>query len=876
MSMTKKSITARIAKKVIFLLFPHGKGETIHDDLEEGYSRMVVEGSVFRARIWYIVQMITIVRGKLYNGLYWSVPMFMNYIKIVFRNIKNHKGYSFINIMGLALGIASCILILSYVGYELSFDKHHQNAHRIYRVVARGDISGDANNNAKIGAALAPFLMTDYPEIESTVRFATEIFNMFRYEDKKFYESTFFYADASVFNVFSYSLVKGDDRTALEAPNTVVLTQETALKYFGNEDPMGKIIRFNDEVDLTVTGIMKNPPANTHLPFDLLLSFGTFQEYSSYVANSKTIPSCYTYILLKEGTDVGDFETKCVDSFNRHIGDYNRSRGGGQSCSIQPLTSIHLHSRLQNDNPGNSSIMYVVTFTILAALILLVASINYVNLTTARSATRAKEVGMRKVLGAFKGEIARQFIGESFFHGLIASLVGVALVMAALPLFRDFTSNNMSAHVLRAPVFWLEVIAILFLTCFLAGGYPAIFLSRFKPARTLKGIFVKGMESSRFRNILVVFQFVVLIALIIMTVGIFSQMSYVRNRNLGFDKEQLLYIKFHNDHSDNDNRIHWINSIKAELVSLDGVVNAALSGHVPGTRYYQRQFFPEEFPENQSLTMETYNIDDDFLDTYGIKIMKGRNFSKEIMSDAEDAAIINQTAAKQLGWMNPVGKTLMIKMGHDETKKYHIIGVAQDFHSKSLHHVIEPLVFKKFADFHSLTVRLKPENIQHTMNLIQDIWNEFELDHPFEYFFLDEIVDGLYKTEAELGRIIRMFTFLAICIGCLGLFGLVSFMTEQRTKEIGIRKTVGASRVDIAVLLLKGFTKWIILANLFAWPVAYYAMNQWLQTFAYRITPGIWMFVLGAGVSFTVAILTMGYRFVRAASANPVDSLRYE
>ena len=743
------------------------KRETYRFELEEIYQIIEEEDGILRARIWYVIQVVKIIRGKLFNIHYWSLSMFKNYCKIAFRHILRYKGYSIIHISGLAIGIASAIFLLSYVNYELSFDNYHENADRIYRVVVQGRMAGEDYDNAKIPAAMTPLLMNDYPEVENTVRFASEIFNMFRYQDKKFYEPQFMYADSSVFNVFSYSLIKGDYHTALKAPNTIVLTRETAYKYFGNEDPMGKIITFNDEIDLAVTGIMEPPPENSHLKFDMLVSFETFTKYNSWAARSLTSFNCYTYIILNEGIDSDHFKKKCVDFFDKHIGEEFKSTGGELSCRLQPLTSIHLHSDLQNDNPENTSIIYVYTFIVIATLILLVACINYINLSTARSIIRAKEIGVRKVLGAFKGQIIKQFIGESFYHEFLALLLGITFVIAAFPIFRDLSGQIFTTDCFMKPLFWIELVLIMGFVCLFAGGYPAFVLSGFRPVKTLKGVFHTDRKNSFFRNILVLFQFTVLTALVIITVGILSQLNFVKERNLGFDKDQLLYIKFHNDHSDNDNRINWIHSLKAELVTLDGVISGALSNHVPSTNYFRGQFNAEGFPKNQLFNMETYQIDDDFLRTYGIDLVKGRGFSKEISTDTENAVIINETAARQFGWENPVGKSIE-RLDKYENPNYRVIGVVKDFHSRTLHYSIEPMIFRKFADFHSLTLRLKTENIPHTMKLIEEKWRAFEPDHPFEYIFLDDYFDSLYKTEVHLGKIIRIFTFLAVCIGCLG------------------------------------------------------------------------------------------------------------
>jgi putative ABC transport system permease protein len=868
----KGNCLLRFTRKVLSSFTDEETLSSIMDDLSYRYDSLKEEKGTPAAVSRHCALFLILLFPFLLQSIFGGFAMLKNYLKIAFRNLKRHKAYSFVNIVGLSIGIASCILLLSYMHYELSFDKSHDKADRIYRVVAQGEMAGEAYSNAKIPASMTSILLSDYPEIENVVRFASDIFDMFRYKDIKFFEPHFLYADNSVFQVFSYSFIRGDMQTALKVPNTIVLTQETARKFFGEEDPMGKVIRFNDKADLTVTGIMQKPHSNSHLQFNMLISFETFLKYRSWAAQSKTVFSSYTYLLLKEGVTIENFKVKLTDFLDRHIGEQFKPMGGKLTCRLQPLTSIHLHSRLLNDTPGNTSVYYVYTFSVIAALILLVACINYINLSTARSSARAKEVGMRKVLGGLRGQIVRQFVGESLLYGIIAFLLGMLMVIAALPAFRDLTGQSISMSFLSRPMFYAEGFTILLFVWIVSGWYPAIILSRFRPVKILKGLYFKGSRSSRLRNTLVIFQFSILVSLIVMTVGIFSQLHYIRHKNLGFHKEQLVYMKFHNDQSDNDNRIIRMNSIKEELSALNAVVAATLSSHVPGTKYYQGQYVPEGYPENQSFTMEEYAVDDVFFNALEIGIVEGRGFKKEMMSDAENSVIINETAAKSLGWKNSLGKQIM-EYGN---KNYTIIGVAKDFHSRSLHHAIEPMIFKNLADFHTLTLRIKSENIPYTLKLIGEIWDKFEPEHPFEYFFLDDTIDALYKTEIRMGKAIQVFTYLAICIGCLGLFGLVSFLTEQQTKEIGIRKVLGASESSIVFLLSKQSTKWVLISNIFSWPTAYFIMNEWLKSFAYRINISIWVFVLSGMLAVGIALITVSYQAFRAAWANPVDSLRYE
>ncbi|MFC1726150.1 ABC transporter permease [candidate division KSB1 bacterium] len=837
-------------------------------DIEEAFKEKQKSKGYLFSVVWYWIQVVKSYPLFMNNLIYWRFSMFKNYLKIAFRNMKRNKGYTFINVFGLALGIASCLLIFSYVNYHLSFDKYHENSDRIYRFAAVGEMSGSEYSSAAISAAMAPLLIDDYPQIEKVVRFSTDRFNKFRYKDKKFYEPYYYFADGSAFDVFSYKLLKGDPKTALEDPNTVVLSSEAAYRYFGDEDPIGKMINFEDKIDLTVTGIMERPPANSHLQIDILISMKSYDQHRGFHRRSRWT---YTYVLLKKGVPVKEFETVSKGFFDKHLSDLLKPMGGKLMPYIQPITSIHLHSNLGYDNPGNINFTYIYVFAVIALFILLIASVNYINLSTARSAVRAKEVGIRKVFGAVKVEIIKQFIGESFVYVILASISALILVMVSLPYFKDLSGINISMQLMEVPSFWLSLFLILFSLCFIAGGYPAIFLSRYKPVKTLKGIFVKGGKSSSFRNSLVVFQLTILVILIIMTTGITRQIEFLKNRNLGFDKEHVLFTKFPASRSS----VRPKHLFKDEVKALSGVVNVSYSLNVPGTNYYLGQYLPEGFPENQSFSMEISAVDEDYLNTLGLEIVEGRGFSKEIFSDSRNAMVINETAAKMIGWENPIGKKIT-DLNSEGNISYQVIGVVKDFHSRSLHYTIEPLVFISTSEYHDISMRIRPGNVSHTMSLIEKKWKEFFPYNPFVYSFLDDTFDNLYRTENRLMKVISVFTLLSIFIGALGLFGLVSFMTEQRTKEIGIRKTLGATSGSLSFLLIKDLSKWILLANLISLPLGYFILNQWLRNFAYKAGIGWQVFVFSGLTALFLSLITVGKNVLKAANSNPVDSLRYE
>ena len=799
--------------------------------------------------------------------------MILTHIKIAVRNILRHKVYSFINIAGLSVGMACCILIFLWVNYEFSFDRYHEKANRIYRLATYMDFGkmrgGYAASNYIAGKTLAK----DYPEVEKSVRFQKIPFKiLIQFKDKQFYEDNIFMADDTVFNIFTFPLIKGDPKNALKRAFSVVITEDMAQKYFGDEDPIGRVLKADNEVDLSVSGIIQNVPLNSHFIFNGLVSFETlryiYENYQKEMEEDWLDHDNYTYLLLREAYDYRDLEKKFPAFIEKHLGETLKAVGGKVEYFLQPLTQIHLNSSLGYDT-DNGNMAYIYVFSIIAIFVLLIACINFMNLSTARSASRAKEVGVRKALGAHRGKLVHQFFSETFLLSFVSFVISLVLVEITLPFFRSLTGSELSFDYISMLWLILGLVGLLAFVAFVAGSYPALFLSAFQTKKVLTGKLKVGAGSSRIRGVLVTFQFTISIGLIIGSAIIFSQLGYMKHKRLGFNKEQIVVMR-----SFGGSIKTSIPTIKTELTSYSGIIDVAASSHVPGSNFSQHAVVPQGYSLAQTQVMANISINPDFLPTMGIQIVKGRNFSHEIISDQSESILINEAAARRYEWKNPVGKT--IRYLPNDTNKT-VIGVVRDYHLRSLHHKIMPLYIDNDpSNFLYISIKIKPDDIAKTLRFLKKKWSEIAPAQTFDYFFLDESFDLQYRADEKLVAIFSNFTFLSIFIACLGLFGLASFTAEQRTKEIGIRKALGASVSGIILLLSKEFTKWILVANIIAWPIAYLAMNRWLQNFAYRINIGIGTFILAALLALVIALLTVGYQAIKAARANPVEALRYE
>ena len=801
--------------------------------------------------------------------------MFENYLKTTLRNFWRYRGYTLINLSGLVIGITTCIIIFTYISYEVSYDKFHEDQEDIYRLAVKGRFAEDFFDVAVSMPPLAAAIRQKYPEIRSYTRIDKSDENIFlAVDDKRFYVDGLYFVDTSFLDVFTFKMLQGDPATALAEPNSLVLTESVARKYFGRNDPMGKMLRLNDEQSLKVTGILEDLPGNTHLKFTMLGSLSTlingprgghYDDWGSLFLHS--------YIRLQPGTDAAAFEEKIRMVIRDGFGEEAEAFNIEMTPYLQPLAGIHLHSNLMAELEPNSDISYIYIFSAVAIFILVIACINFMNLSTARSSKRSREVGMRKVSGATRQQLVWQFLGESMLLSLICMLLAFVLVEALLPVFNHMTGLELEPYFHR-PSTILVILALAIFVGFFAGTYPALILSSFKPIRAIKGELNKGLKKSFLRNLLVVLQFSISIALLVGTWLIFMQMSYVRDKKMGFDQENLVIIPLKADRLKEK-----ANILKNEFEQLPSVKMISLTSSTPGASISGMGYTPEGVDNKSPWILYTLTADYDFIDVFGMKLKDGRKLSKEFGTDST-ATIINEALVNKLGWTEPIGKKIYnFGQGDSIPTYYTVVGVVEDFHFKSLHDAIEPSIIilnKKDPDF--LAVRLHPGNTEQSDEQLRQKWEDVEHAFPFDYYFMKEEYEDLYKSEQKMADLLITFTILAMLIACLGLYGLALFSIEQRTKEIGIRKILGASITGLLYRLSFEFSKWILISAIIAWPVAYYLVDNWLQSFAYRIEvlDFAWIFIVSALIAFIIALVTVIYQAYRAAVSNPVDAVKWE
>jgi len=787
--------------------------------------------------------------------------MLKSYLKIAFRNLLKYKVYSIINIFGLSVGLACCILIMLFVRDELSYDRFHRNADQIYRVVVEFKYKDRPDHFAHTQAPLAPALLNEFPEVLKAVRFARRSEVLIAYKEKYFWEKGLMLADPSIFEVFSFPLIKGDSKTALSDPNSIVITQRIAQKYLSDVDPIGKILKIGVEwvKGYKVTGILKNIPSNSQLQFDFLISFTNQKGNIGWGAWNYS-----TYIQLPPNYPPHKLEDRLPDLVGKYIGEETRA---GSILHLQPLTRIHLHSNLRNDLTTNRDLSHLYIFSGIALLILMLACINFVNLITARSTIREKEVGIRKVVGANRLQLILQFLGEAVLLSFISFLLSLIVVEFLLPVFNKLSGKEMTFHLLRDFWFLASFTGLMFIVGILSGSYPAFVISRFSPISILrKGFGEKiSVHPSLLRRILMVTQFAISITFLFSTAVMHQQLEYIRNRNLGYDKEHIVVLPiFYRDVQPK------YELLKSEIMQSPLIINTTATSYLPSKLAYYQNIWWEGLSEKNEY-MHWITVDHDFIETLGLRIKAGRNFSSNYPTDQGRAYILNEAAVEMIGWESPIGKQFEI------VERGTVIGVIDNFHFQSLHNKIQPLALYIYPDtFRYLLVRIRAEDISRSLQFLRRKWQEFFPAQLFGYSFFDQDFGRMYKAETHLVRVFNYITGLAILIACLGLFGLASFTTVRRTKEIGIRKVFGASVLRIVFLLSKEFIKWVLIANTVAWPIAYYVTNKWLQNFAYRINMGFWSFIFAAVLSLIIALITVSYQAIKAALANPVDSLRYE
>jgi putative ABC transport system permease protein len=792
--------------------------------------------------------------------------MFKNYLKVAIRNIIRQKGHSFINIIGLSVGMAICLLLFLWIMDEVSYDRYHEKADRIYRVVEQNIDERGVFILASTPAPLGPSLVREFPWIQKAVRFSRSKDVLIQYQDKLFRE-TIFFADPGVFDVFTFPMVTGDPKTVLKDPYSILISEDMKEKYFGNENPIGKTITLYKRREFKVTGVLKNIPRSSHFRFHFLTSILSYRK--DYL-NKWWVSNYYTYILIAKDSPLDSFKERMPQFVEKYMGkkawDLHK-----RNYFLQPLTDIHLHSKLRNEIEKNRDISTVYIFTAIALFILLVACLNYINLATARFSNRAKEVGLRKVLGATSAQLIRQFLGESLLFAVISLPLAVLLAEILLPVFNSLSGKTLAFQYFDN-LFLLAVMGgIVLIVGLISGLVPALFISAFHAASAIKGMLKVSSTVSILRRCLVVFQFSVTIIFIIGALIISDQLHYMNKHELGLKKENIINIHL----KDNEEALLKYEILKHEFLQHPDITAASASDFMPGRPHWNNNFWYEGI-DNQNLLIGCIPVDFDFLDTFQINMVEGRGFSRNFPTDEKNAFIINESAVKEFGWQpgSAVGKAFNISHGW---KKGTIIGVVQDFHFNSLHKEIEPVVlFIEPQSFAYISVRIKPGHISQTLAFLKNKWQEIIPGQTFVYSFLDDDFDKLYKIEFRLQKIFTLISILTIFIACLGLFGLASFAVEQRTKEIGIRKVYGASVPGIVLLLSREFTLLVLAANIFAWPIAWYAMNKWLQNFSFRITILPWTFLLAALVAIVIALMTVSYKAVRAAVTNPVETLRYE
>jgi putative ABC transport system permease protein len=799
--------------------------------------------------------------------------MLKNYLKISFRNLKRDTSYSLINILGLAVGIAACLLISLYVLDELSYDRFHKKSERIHRLYIDGRLGNNVFKTLLTPNPARQALVDDFSQVEAATHFFERDQIRIEYEGERFIENDVYYAGPGFFEVFTFPLVKGDPEKALAHPHQVVLTESTARKYFGGKDPMGEMIDVGGAEPYRVTGVCRDVPHNSHFHFDFLVSYS-----SSKVSENERWANTmvYTYLVLKEGVDPLQFEQKLDLLVEKYLGPEVEEwtgikleefikKGNSYEFFIQPLEEIYLHSDLNDELEPVSNISRVWYFSIIAVFILLIACINFMNLATAKYSNRAREVGIRKVVGSRRRHLISQFLTESILVSLLAVVIAVVLVELALPVFNSLALKDLSLEYFTQWYLLPGLLLLGIVVGVLAGTYPSFFLSSFSPLRVLKKDLGRGIRGSRLRGALVVSQFVITIVLIISTVLIYQQHHFMTHKKLGFNKDEVLVIE-------RPKKLKNPKSFMEELEKDPGIASAALSVSLPGRPYGGSTMQVQGRSPEDVVFMAMNFVDEGYLETMGLELLEGRFFSSDY-SDNTGSLVINQRAARDLGFDNPVGKYLMLG-----EEKYYIIGVIENHHFESLHKQIQPLGLRYYKNrrYQYMPVQVNTEDMQATIRYIRDQWESFTRNQPFSYFFLDRDFEQLYASERRTARIFTIFSALAILIACLGLFGLSAFMAEKRTKEIGIRKVMGAKIINILNILYKEVFILLGVSTLIAWPVSYYLMSRWLEDFAFRINWSLTPFVAASLLALVIAMATTSTQALKAAYTNPADTLRDE
>ncbi len=805
--------------------------------------------------------------------------MFKNYLKIAIRNLWKNKAFSAINIIGLATGLAVCLLIVLYVVDELSYDKYNVNADRIYRLDADIYFNNTQATFAVAPDPLGPALVRDYPEIEQTVRINNQSDILIKKGNQNVQDHNGAFADPNFFKVFTIPMLAGNPSTALKDSNAIVIDETTAKKYFNTTDVLGKTLYVDNNTFCKITGVIKDIPRQSHFHFRFIRPRG--KDNTSWLSNNT-----YNYILVRPDVSrqklqsdvdatVNNYLSKdLMDQLHSSLKDM-QSKGSHFIYHLMPLTDIHLHSDKSYEIEINGNINYVYIFSVIAIFILLIACINFMNLSTARSANRAKEVGIRKVAGCLRSHLITQFLTESVLLSFFSLLIAILLAALLLPLFNQLAGKQMSVTTLFSTWLFPVMIALVFVVGCIAGSYPAFYLSSFQPIQVLKGKIAKGFRSSWLRSGLVVFQFSISIILIIGTIVIYNQLDYIRSSKIGYNRNQVLVV--HNAWY-LDKQIH---TFRNELLNIPGVTNATISGDLPtGLNFDNEGWFRDaSFDATKAVVLTNFYVDDNYIPTLGMEMKAGRNFSKDFPTDSV-GIILNEAAVKVLGFKDPFKETLYRPNFYDGgihgATAYHVVGILKDFNFSSMHQNVGPLIIQESENWGAIAIRVNTKNISSIIENIQNEWNSMAPGQPFNYSFMDADFNNVYTAEQQTGKLFITFAVFAIFIGCLGLFGLVTYAAEQRTKEIGVRKVLGASVSSIVAMLSKDFAKLVLIASLIAFPVAWWIMHTWLQSFAYRTNISWWIFAVAGLAAILIALITVSFRAIKAALTNPVKSLRTE
>jgi ABC-type antimicrobial peptide transport system, permease component len=807
--------------------------------------------------------------------------MFKNYFTIAWRNLFKNKGFSAINIVGLAAGIATCLLIIFYVSNELNYDRYNKKINDIYRINADLQFGGRHFISAQTPDPLGAALKSEFPQVKQYVRFRDHGGLLVKKGNQNIQEDKVILADSTLFDVFTLPMIEGDSHSALVNPNSIVLTESMAKKYFNSTNVVGKSLTVNDTSLYKITGVIKDVPKESHFHYDFFVSM--YGQLSSYEMNKWVNNNFNTYIVLDRGSDpkklnavLNDFVMKNVAPFFKSWNlteEEFKKQGNYLHYDLMPLSRVHLYSQKDGELEANGNIQYVYIFSIIALFILLIACVNFMNLSTARSSGRAKEVGVRKVLGSLRKNLITQFLAESLLISFIAMLLALAIAALLLPYFNTLSGKEFTLQAFFAPWLLPSLLLLVLIVGVLAGTYPAFYLSAFKPVAVLKGKVATGFKTGWLRSGLVVFQFAISILLIIGTLVIYSQLNFIHNKDIGYDREQVLIIK------NTDALGSGAKVFKEEVLKLSGVQNATMTGYLPTAGWRSdTPLFPEPVTDTKNaVSTQIWRIDENYIPTLGMKMKQGRNFSKDFPTDSS-AIIINEAFAKLIGFRDALNKPLyyVTDIQGKRFMKYHVIGVVKNFNFNSLHDPVTPLVFFLSPQMGSVAFRINTAHADKLIASIEQIYKKTAPGQPFKYSFMDADFNKTYQAEQKMGGLSITFSILAILIACLGLFGLITFAASQRRKEIGIRKVLGASVLDVTSMLSKDFLKLVLIAALIAFPVGWWAMNKWLQSFAYRIDISWWIFLIAGITAILIALVTISFQAIKAAVANPVKSLRSE